>query len=218
MEIDNKKVGIVSLAIIAFIAIGMWVFSPTDVIVTGIGKVSVPASSATFNVTVNAINDNANDALKDLRAKVDVIKKTLTEINVSASDISETQVTLTPAAAVVASAKGFQAMTTLSVKSTNVRMISDIVVNMYASGATLVSQPVVSVEDQEKLEAQALKEALKKAKANLGQTVSILHPIRKVVAIEQASSGNTATTTKAVEGSDSEFEVVRAVSVTYRVW
>jgi uncharacterized protein YggE len=218
MEIDNKKVGVVALAIIAFIAIGMWVFSPTDVVVTGVGKVSVPANSATFNVTVNAINDNANDALKDLRAKVEAIKNTLTEINVAASDISETQVTLTPAAAVVASAKGFQAMTTLSVKSTNVRMISDIVVNMYASGATLVSQPVVSVEDQEKLEAQALKEALKKAKDNLGQTVSILHPIRKVVAIEQASSGNTATTTKAVEGSDSEFEVVRAVSVTYRVW
>lgn len=217
METDKTKMWKIGLMILAVVALGMWVFSPTEVVVTGIGKVSVPATSATFNVTISTTSDSANAALTDLRAKVAAIKKTLSDINIGADNITETQVSLTPAAAVVASAKGFQAMTTLTVKTSNVVMASEIVVNMYASGATIVSQPVVSVEDQAKLEAEALREALKNAKSNLGQTVG-LRPIRKVVGIEQASSGNTATSLKVAKDNKGAFEVVKAVSVTYRVW
>ena len=208
----------VGLTVIVAVVFGMWVFSPTKVVVTGTGKVSVPATSSTFNVTVSATNDSANGALTDLRAKVNAVKKTLSDINIGADNITETQVTLNPAAAVVANAKGFQAMSTLTVKTANVAMASEIVVNMYASGATIVSQPVVSVEDQSKLEQQALKDALAQAKASLNDTVGYLRPIRKIIGIEQASSGNTATTTKAVTEGSGEFEVVKAVSVTYRVW
>lgn len=217
MYIDSKKVLLVGLAVIVSVVFGMWVFSPTKVVVTGTGKVSVPATSATFNVTVSATNDSANGALTDLRTKVNAVKKTLSDINIGADNITETQVTLTPAAAVVASAKGFQAMSTLTVKTANVVMASEIVVNMYASGATIVSQPVVSVEDQDKLEQRALKDALVNAKANLSDTVGF-RPIRKIIGIEQASSGNVATTTKAAAEGSGEFEVIKAVSVTYRVW
>lgn len=217
METNSKRVWLVGLAVIVSIAFGMWVFSPTEVVVTGVGRVSVPATSATFNVTVNSVSDSANTALSDLRSKVVAIKKTLGEINIGSEDITETQITLTPAAAVVASAKGFQAMTTLTVKTANVSKVAEIVVNMYASGATLVSQPVVAVEDQEKLEREAFGEALKQAKQSLNDTVG-LRPIRKMVGIQQASSGNTATTTKAEADNKGSFEVVKAVSVTYRVW
>lgn len=205
------------MAVIVSVVFGMWIFSPTEVVVTGVGKVSVPATSATFNVTVSSTNDSASAALSDLRTKVSGIKKTLSDINIGAENITETQITLTPGAAIVASGKGFQATSTLTVKTANVPMVSEIVVNMYASGATVVSQPVVSVEDQDKLEAEALKGALKEAKKSLRSTVG-LRPIKKVVAIQQASSGNVATTTKIVEDNKGEFEVVKAVQVTYRVW
>jgi uncharacterized protein YggE len=217
MYIESKKVLMIGLAVMVSAVFGMWVFSPTKVVVTGTGKVSVPATSATFNVTVSATNDSANGALTDLRTKVNAVKKTLGDINIGADNITETQVTLTPAAAVVASAKGFQAMSTLTVKTANVAMASEIVVNMYASGATIVSQPVVSVENQDKLEQQALKDALTDARANLSDTVGF-RPIRKIIGIEQASSGNVATTTKSAAEGSGEFEVVKAVSVTYRVW
>lgn len=217
MESENLKIWLVGLAVIVSVVFGMWVFSPTKVVVTGTGKVSVPATSATFNVTVSSTSDSANGALTDLRIKVNAVKKTLSDISIGADNITETQVTLTPAAAVVTSAKGFQAMSTLTVKTANVVMASEIVVNMYASGATIVSQPVVSVEDQSKLEQQALNDALKDAKANLSETVGF-RPIRKIIGIEQASSGNVATTTKAAAEGSGEFEVVKAVSVTYRVW
>lgn len=207
----------IGLAVIVSVVMGMWIFSPTEVVVTGTGKVAVPATSATFNVTISTTADSANDALSDLRAKVSGVKKALNDMNIGSDSITETQVTLTPAAAVVASAKGYQAMTTLIVKTNNVAMASEIVVNMYASGATIVSQPVVSVDDQVSLEKEALKAALKQAKNSLVETVGF-RPIRKIVGIEQASSGNVATTTKVAADNNGEFEVVKAVSVTYRVW
>lgn len=218
MEWNKKNLWIVGLSVIAAIAFGMWLFTPTVVVVTGIGRVSVPASSATFNITVTAANDLPSGALTDLRTKVGNIKQVLGTINIGNENITETQVTITPSAAVIASAKGYQAMTTLTVKTGNVPMAAEMVVNMYASGATIVSQPVVTVENQEVLEAQAFNEALKKAKQSLNDTVG-MRPIRKMVVIQQASSGNTATATKAeVDNVKGTFEVVKAVSVTYKVW
>jgi uncharacterized protein YggE len=196
MEIDNKKILMLGLAVIVMIFVGIWVFSPTDVVVTGIGKVSVPATSATFNVTLTTTNDSASEALKQLRDKIAQVKKSLVEINIDPANITETQITLTPAAAVVANAKGFQSIVTLNVKTSNVAMVSEIVVNMYAGGATVVSQPIVSVEDEDMLESQALKEAMKQSKKALNETVGLLRPIRKIVNIQQASSGNATTVTK----------------------
>lgn len=217
MENEKSKIGIALLALVFALVVGMWVFSPMEVTVTGTGKVSVPATSATFNVTVVAANDSANESLNEVRTKVSKIKEVLGEIGIGAGDISESQVTITPAAAITAGSKGYQAASTMSVKTRNVAQVGEIMVNMYASGAIVVSQPIVSVEDVTKLEQEALDEALTNARASLKNTVGI-RPIKKVVAIEQASSGESATTTKAIDGNDKQFEVVKAVSVTYRVW
>ena len=218
METEGKNIWLIGFLVIVAVVFGMWIFSPTEVIVTGVGTVSVPATSATFNVTLTAVNDSASEALNELRRKVDNVKKSLSDIGVTTDSITETQVSMTPSAAVVPNTKGFQSMTTLIVKIDNVPMVGEIVVNMYASGATLVSQPVVTVENQEKLEQEAFNMALDKAKANLKATVG-LRPIRKMLGIEQASSGSTATATKLSSADNTTtFEVVKAVSVTYRVW
>lgn len=217
METSGKKVWLIGLAVIVAVVFGMWVFSPAEVVVTGTGMVSVPATSATFNVTVNVVADSANTALSDLRNKVSTVQKQLAEMNIRPDDITESQITLTPAAAVVAGAKGFQAITTLNVKTTNIPQVAEMMVNMYASGATIVSQPVVSREDQDKLEQEALTDALKDAKNNLSQTVG-WRPINKIIGISQASSGNTATSTKVVADNKGSFEVTKAVQVVYRVW
>lgn len=217
MENEGNKIWLVLIGVVFALVLGMWVFSPTEVTVTGIGQVSVPATSASFNVTVVSSKDSANEALSDVRSKVNKIKEVLSQINIVSSDISESQVAITPAAAVTAGAKGYQATSTLSVKTTNVAMVGEIVVNMYATGAVVVSQPVVAVEDASDLEQEALDEAMDNARESLKKTVG-LRPILKVIAIEQASSGNTATTTKAAAEGKGEFEVVKAVSVTYRVW
>lgn len=217
METNSRKYWIIGLVVIVCAVFGMWIFSPTEVVVTGTGKVSVPASTATFNVTLNSVNDNPDVAVKELETKVANIKKVLASVNIAADNVTETPLTLTPAAAIVASAKGYQAMTTLSVKMSNVAAAPQVVVSMYANGATLVSQPVVSVDDPSSLEKQALSQALKQARQNLGTTVGF-RPVAKIIGIQQASSGNTATSTKTSEGSNGAFEVTKAVQLTYRVW
>lgn len=217
MDNSGLRIGLIGLAVIATVAIGMWVLSPTEVVVTGIGNVSVPATTATFNVTISASGDKPSDAILSLRTKIDNLKSQLGIVNIGSDSITETQITLTPSAAIVANAKGFQALTTLTIKTNNVRLVSDMMVTMYESGATVVSQPVVSVEDEDTLEKEALKEAMTQAKQNLNETVGF-RPIKKVIGIQQASSGNTATTTKATADNAGEFEVTKAVSVTYRVW
>jgi uncharacterized protein YggE len=214
---NNRRVWLIGLAVIVSVVFGMWVFSPTEVVVTGVGRVSVPATSATFNVTLTSVKDTANEALSDLRSKMGAIKQTLSDINITAENVTETQIILVPASTIVASAKGFQAMATLNVTTANVALAPEMVVNMYAGGATIVSQPVVKVENQEKLEKEAMDFALKQARNSLKETIGF-RPIRKIVGIQQASSGNVATSTKTAEDKNGEFEVIRAVSVTYRVW
>jgi len=217
MENEGSKIWLVLIGVVFALVVGMWVFSPMEVTVVGTGKVSVPATSASFNVTVVASNESANEALSQVREKVDKIKGVLAEIGIGSSDISESQVTITPAAVVTEGAKGYQATSTMSVKTRNVAQVGEIVVNMYATGAVVVSQPVVSVEDATKLEQEALDEAMESARESLKNTVG-LRPIRKMVAIEQASSGDSATATQAIDSNDKQFEIVKAVSVTYRVW
>lgn len=205
------------LAVIIAVSLAMWLLSPAEVTVAGIGKVSVPATSATFNLTVSVVADSSSQAMQDIKLKITNIKSSLKNINIPGENITETQVSLTPATAVSPGAKGYQALTTLTVKTQNVDKVGDIVVSMYGSGATVVTQPVVSVENQDKLEQEALQQALKEARKSLKETVGF-RPIKKIIAIQQASSGNVATSTKTTESNGNQFEVVRAVSVTYRVW
>jgi uncharacterized protein YggE len=217
MNFDSRKVWLVGLAVIVAMVFGMWIFSPTEVVVTGQGKVSVPATSASFNVTVSMAGATPTAALTALRGRLDALKGKLIEIHIDPSNISESQITITPAAAVVANATGYQALSTLTVKTTNVSLAPEMIVEMYSAGATLVSQPSVAVENQEKLEQQALTEALAQAQQNLQATIGF-RPIAKVIGIQQASSGNVGTVTSTKEDKTGQFEVSKAVSVTYRVW
>lgn len=217
------------LGAILGIAIGgfvwYWVTNPLIVTVTGTGKVSVPATAATIGVSVGTISPEVGGALSDLRVKVDKIKTLLTDGDFGVTDIIESQIQLTPASMVVAGAEGFQAMLTMNVKTSYVSQVGDLVVNLYQSGATVVDQPVVSVENQEDLEKEALNQALKESEKNLNEiAVKKLKPIRKILSMEQASSGTTAAGIKQVESGDEmavvngTFEVVRAVSSTYALW
>jgi uncharacterized protein YggE len=219
MDIDSqKKYLMIGLALIVTVVFGMWAFSPTEVVVTGVGRANVSATSATFNISLSSINQNSADALDDLRKKSANIKAVLAENYITADNVTETQITLTPAAAIVVNASGYQATTTLTAKTSNVAIVADTIVKMYGAGAAIVSQPIVVVENQEVLEQEAFKEALKNAKKSLGDTVGPLRLIRKMVGIQQASSGNVATATKTEGANQDVFEVVKAVSVTYRVW
>lgn len=196
---------------------GVWVFTPANVTVTGTGIVSVPANIGSFTITLAATGDDPAATLMSARQKIDNIRKVLNEININPESIAVSEVALTPAGAAVVGAKGYQAVSTMTVKTSNVPLVGEMVVKMYEAGASIVSQPEISFDNQSELEREALDKAMASAREQLKSTVGFA-PFKKVLSIEQASTGSTNGTTKPSEGKEGKFEIAKVVSVTYRVW
>ena len=214
---DKLPLWMVGLFVIVFIVGGAWVLTPAKVTVTGTGIVSVPANIGSFTITLASTGDDPASTLVAARQKIESVRKVLTDINIRSEDVSASEVALTPAGAAVAGAKGYQALSTMTVKTSNVPLVGEMVVKMYEAGASVVSQPVISFENQTELAQEALDKAMDSAREQLSATVGFA-PIKKVVSIEQASTGSTGGTSKAAEGQGGSFEIAKVVSVTYRVW
>jgi uncharacterized protein YggE len=206
-----------------------WISSPMIVTVTGSGEVSVPATNATVSYSLSSNDGSIQSAVTSVQAKADSMRDFLKSKGVADSDIAQSQITAVPAGMVTPGAGGFQATVTMAAKTVHVSSISSLVSDLYTNGAVVVSQPVLSIENQDSLEQQAFDSALKDAKS---QASSIGNRnwkfIRKIVSVSQVSSPSTSTsTTKAdtLTGANSQiaatngvFKIVKAVSVSYKMW
>ena len=206
-----------------------WISSPMIVTVTGSGEVSVPATNATVSYSLSSNDGSIQSAVTSVQAKADSMRDFLKSKGVADSDIAQSQITAVPACMVTPGAGGFQATVTMAAKTVHVSSISSLVSDLYTNGAVVVSQPVLSIENQDSLEQQAFDSALKDAKS---QASSIGNRnwkfIRKIVSVSQVSSPSTSTsTTKAdtLTGANSQiaatngvFKIVKAVSVSYKMW
>lgn len=221
------------LAMLGFILVVLilWQFvsSPMVVTVTGVGKVSVPATSATVTTTVSVNSDTAQNAISGAKAKADAIKTILVGSGVAESDISVSQVTSYPAALVSAGATGYQAALQIVAKTSHVSTVGDLVASLYAAGASLVVQPVLSVNDQSVLEAKASDAAIKDAKSQIGKiALKNLKLIRKTVSLYEVTGSTTSTSTSKADtltGAEDKlaaqngvFEITKSVSVSYKLW
>lgn len=225
-----KKILIAIVLVIIGVAIYMYVGSPMVVTVTGSGEVSVPATNATVSFTLSA-NDptSPQNAASNVNAKALAMTAYLTSQGIADTDIAQSQVTVVPASLVTTGATGFQATISMAAKTTHVTTISTLISNIYANGALVVAQPVLSVENQDTLDQQAFNSAMKDAQSQadkIGQ--SNFKYIRKIISISQVSSPTTSTsTTKAdtltsanstVAATNGVFKIVKAVSVSYKMW
>ena len=93
----------------------------------------------------------------------------------------------------------------------------------------MVSQPVLSAGDQKKLEDEAFDQALKDAKTQAGKIASKNWKfIKKIIALTQQSSASIATATSKADtlteannqqtAQNGVFKIVKAVSVSYKMW
>ena len=192
------------------------------VTVTGTGKVTVPASTAKISATVVETGEAVDKVESALRGKIGAVRLAMVSGGVTEKSLAQSQVQITPLAAVVSGAKGYSATVLITGESTDIANLNTLVVRMYSSGASIVSQPVVEVSNQTELENQALKMALNEADANAKYLAKLKWKLfKKVSSIQQASSGNSSTTTKTSESNGvvgSSFEVAKAVSVVYYLW
>jgi len=166
-----------------------WISSPMIVTVTGSGEVSVPATNATVSYSLSSNDGSIQSAVTSVQAKADSMRDFLKSKGVADSDIAQSQITAVPAGMVTPGAGGFQATVTMAAKTVHVSSISSLVSDLYTNGAVVVSQPVLSIENQDSLEQQAFDSALKDAKS---QASSIGNRnwkfIRKIVSVSQVSS------------------------------
>ena len=204
-----------SILVVVIIIFWVWVNSPMIVTVTGTGDVSVPATAATVSFSISENNAQADAAIAAVNAKALAVRGILKASGVVDADIVESQVTTYPASAITAGATGYQATLSVAAKTTKVGNVNSLVASLYANGVTLVSQPVVSVDNQSELEAKAINTAMLDAKDQANKiALSNWKLIRKIVAIDQQSSGNTATATS----NTGTFKITESVSVSYKMW
>lgn len=207
----------------------VWVSSPMLITVTGTGEVSVPATNATLSLTLSSTDNSITSAVTSLNAKADVMRRFLITKGVAEGDIAQSQVTAVPAALITEGATGFQARISMAAKTTHVSDVSSLVADLYTNGALVVAQPILSVENQSKLDQEALDMALKDANSQAFKLgLKNWKIIKKVVSISQVSSPTTSTsTTKADSVTESVnstaalngvFKILKAVSVSYKFW
>ncbi len=218
-----------TVAVLFLIGVWTWANNPMIVTVVGTGSVSVPATNATVSFTLSANDNSIEPAVASVQAKANAMRDYLRGKGVAEGDIAQTQVTAVPAGLVTLGSTGFQATISMAAKTTQVSDISTIVSDLYTNGALVVTQPVLSVENQDKLAQDAFDTAMNDAKAQAGKIGSSnLKFIRKIVSVSLVTSPTTSnSTTKAdtlTSANDSTaatngvFKIAKAVSVSYKMW
>lgn len=218
-----------SFAILATIFIYSWIMSPMIITITGVGEVKAPAETATLTFTLSSNADNPQNATNAVKSIVANIKTNLASSGIPESDIFESQTTVLPASAVVTGATGFQATTSMGIKTNKINSLDGITNNLYSMGAIVVTQPILSVGNVDKLEKQAYDLALKDAnKKSWGIALSNWKLIKKIVLIEQSNTESTSTVTskadttlqieKNLSPDDGLIKISKVVSVSYKLW
>jgi uncharacterized protein YggE len=218
---DNKKYIYGFLGIIVLFFVWRYISNPLVITVTGTGKVTVPATIARISATVVDTGDTVSAVDTSLKTKLATIRLAMVNGGIIDKSLTQTQVQITPLAAVVSGAKGYSATVTLSGQSADVTNLNSLIVKTYDAGASLVSQPILEVENQQTLENESLKLAMNEANVNAKYLAKLKWKmIKKVASVQQASSGNTSTTTKVSENKINglTMEVAKAVSVVYYLW
>jgi len=225
-----KRLLLVVLSIIFVLLIWVYVSSPLVVTVTGVGEVSVPATNATVSFTLSANDqDSPQNAVSNVNAKALALRTFLQTKGIAEGDIAESQVTAVPSSLITEGSTGYQATISMAAKTTHVADVSLLISDLYAQGALVVSQPILSIENQNTVDQQAFDEAMKDARSQAGSIGNKNWKfLRKVISISQVSSPTTSTaTTKAdtltsannsLAAENGVFKIVKAVSVTYKMW
>jgi uncharacterized protein YggE len=228
-RLDAKKILIVVFVLIFVLFLWQWVSSPLIVAVSGVGEVSVPATSATVTATLSVNAGSVQDAVVSINAKAGDLKTILLSNGVSEEDISISQITTYPASLISTTGTGYQSSLQISAKTTDVPGISGLVADLYSMGATIVSQPVLNVENQKDLEAKATEEALNDAKSQIAVLAKRNAKLfRKMVVLnEQTTSTTSDSSSKADEKTIAEselaaengvFKIGKVVTVQYKLW
>lgn len=203
--------------------------SPLIITVTGLGEVSAKAENATLTFVLSSNGDSAQSASDKVIETSKKIKDTLKTTGIPESDIYEASTAILPASSIVAGATGYQATLNMGVKTTQVNNLDGLTASLYTQGAIVVTQPMLSVGDKEKLEMEAYNLALKDAKKQANNvSLKYFKLLKKIVLVQESTTSPSSTvTTKAdsvtqidknLSPEDGLIKISKVLSVSYKMW
>lgn len=224
MDFSLKHYIVLIMTALGLMVAYQWITNPVLITASGVGEVSVPATKAIVSLTLTESDATPDGAMTKIQQKAQTIRDYMMQRGFA--ETITTQPQLVPAGLISPGMTGYTVSVTMGGSTAQLENLHKIVAGFYGMGATIVSQPVLAVEDEAKLAEKALGEALKKADEQAKQMARKQWKlIRLVAAVQQADSGVTSTSTseknplagEEVESGDM-FKISKAVSVTYRLW
>jgi uncharacterized protein YggE len=220
-----KKILLVLVSVVLLMIFWNWITSPMVVTFTGTGKVNVPATNASISFSLLSSDASAQGAITSVKDKTALIRQVIINSGVPEEDILESQVTSAPAT----TGGGYQALISMGAKTIHVATVSDLISELYANGASVVSQPTLSVENKADLEAKAVDDAMKDAKSQASKfALKNWKFITKIISVSQQTSASTSTATSKADviteannqeaAANGVFQILKAVSVSYKMW
>jgi uncharacterized protein YggE len=223
MELTIKHYVLLIVTILALIGVNQWISNPLMISVSGVGEVSVPATKAIVSLTLSERDATPDGALARIQDRALQFRDYMKQKGFD--EVVTTQPQMVPAGLISPTLTGYQVTVSMGGSTTQLNNLHKIVAGFYGMGATVVSQPVLAVDDEAKLVDEALKEALKKADDQAKQVARRqMKLIRVVASVQQADSGITSTSTSEKQNQDGVvesgdiFKISKAVSVTYKLW
>jgi uncharacterized protein YggE len=227
-KLNSRNIVAAIIVVTVGLIVWAWYSNPLVVTVTGTGEVSVPAQNATLSFIVSSSSVNINDAIGGVNTKAVQVKTAISSFGIGEEDITQTQVSVIPPTLIGGGATNYSATITLTAKVSDYSTVNNLISTLYAKGADYVSQPVLSVDDPQKLESEALSLAMKDASKRANEiSLKSLKFLKKRVVLTQVSSPATSSTTTKTTSAQADitaqptgdsFKVTKVVSVTYKMW
>lgn len=210
---------------------------PGTITIVGEGRVLAQSQLARFTVSWISSGNTPSEALQNERSVFNKIVGVLRTNGVQNEDIQVAYARVVPPAA---AGGGYQAVNALDTELRGVAKLNEVVSSLYNNGAASVANIVLSTDNQEELEEQAIEAAIKDAKNKAKKTAKASNKrLGRLVSLTSGATGNVSAltsqvgTTQPQAGFSSEMEaggemfvqdlgpgqieVVRRVSVVYEV-
>lgn len=217
---------ILLVLVLAIFYLPRLVLSPASISVTGIGKVSATPEKVSLVVTVDNISTDPSLAIDEGEKELEkLITKTKTIMGEDV-EIQKTFYTISLAASQkivsgqLVTVQNYQVVNGFKVTSNQVPRVNNLIKNLYAAGASSISNISFIPSDKDKIEAEARKLAMTDAESE-GQKIakSMGKRLGKILSLsdDQAAVSSTVSTSQGTVGTDT-VDISKSMSVIYEVW
>ncbi len=220
-----KKILIFIAVALGAITLFKMAFPSTQISVTGIGKVKITPSKVSLIVTKTNSSPIPSDAIQKGEEGLNALIKE-TKAVVGEAEIQKSFYTISQnsgqqvVGSQLVTVSNYQVSNGFKVTFNQVSKVNDLIKALYATGAASISSITFLPENEDQIEKEARKLAIKNAKEEGRKIASSMGRILgriKTMADDQAEVSSTISSSEASVGKG-EMDITKSVSVVYELW